>query len=99
MCTASPSRSTLRSRRCGLRTDAARRFKKVANATVVVWKMLLVAERKFRHVDSAELLPVVAAGHQYHDGVPVSGGQRHDADACLHTVAGTSSGFRRWRTI
>ena len=31
-----------------LRTDAAKRFKKVANATAVVWKMLLLAERKFR---------------------------------------------------
>ena len=27
-----------------LRTDAAKRFKKVANATAVIWKMLLVAE-------------------------------------------------------
>ena len=31
-----------------LRTDAAKRVKKVANATAVVWKMLLLAERKFR---------------------------------------------------
>ena len=31
-----------------LRTDAAKRFKEVANATAVAWKMLLVAERKFR---------------------------------------------------
>ena len=27
-----------------LRADAAKRFKKVANATVVIWKMLLIAE-------------------------------------------------------
>jgi len=27
-----------------LRTDAAKRFKKVANATAVIWKMLLIAE-------------------------------------------------------
>jgi len=35
-----------------LRTDAAKRFKKVANATAVVWKMLLVAERKFGRISS-----------------------------------------------
>ena len=33
-----------------LRTDAAKRFKKVANATAVIWKMLLVAETKFEVV-------------------------------------------------
>ena len=27
-----------------LRTDAAKRYKKVENATAVIWKMLLVAE-------------------------------------------------------
>jgi hypothetical protein len=27
-----------------LRTDAAKRFKKVANAIAVIWKMLLIAE-------------------------------------------------------
>ena len=36
-----------------LRTDAAKRFKKVANATAVVWKMLLLAERKFRRINSS----------------------------------------------
>ena len=30
-----------------LRTDAARRFKKVSNAQAVIWKMLLVAEKRF----------------------------------------------------
>ena len=30
-----------------LRTDAARRFKKVANRSGVIWKMLLVAEKRF----------------------------------------------------
>ena len=39
-----------------LRTDAAKRFKKVANATAVIWKMLLVAETKFRKLNAPELL-------------------------------------------
>ena len=64
-----------------LRTDAAKRFKKVANATAVVWKMLLVAERKFRRINSPELLPAVAAGQQYHDGLPIRGGQHQEAAA------------------
>ena len=64
-----------------MRTDAAKRFKKVANATAVVWKMLLVAERKFRRINSPELLPDVAAGQQYHDGLPVREGQHQEADA------------------
>ena len=64
-----------------LRTDAAKRFKKVANATAVVWKMLLLAERKFRRINSPELLPAVAAGQQYHDGLPIKGGQHQEAAA------------------
>jgi transposase-like protein len=35
-----------------LRTDAAKRYKKVENATVVVWKMLMLAERRFRRLDA-----------------------------------------------
>ena len=34
-----------------LRTGAAKRFKKVENATAVIWKTLLVAERAFRRLD------------------------------------------------
>ena len=33
-----------------LRTDAATRFKKVAKATAVIWKMLMVAEQTFRRL-------------------------------------------------
>ena len=54
-----------------LRADAAKRFKNVANATAVVWKMLLVPECKFRRINSPELLPGVAAGQQYHHGLPI----------------------------
>jgi len=35
-----------------LRTDAAKRFKKVENATVLIWKMLMLAERRFRRLDA-----------------------------------------------
>ena len=39
-----------------LRTPAAKRFKKVENATAVIWKTLLVAEKTFRRLDAPELL-------------------------------------------
>ena len=53
-----------------LRTTAAKRFKKVQNATALIWKLLQVAESTFRRLKGAELLPAVYAGAQYKDGVP-----------------------------
>ncbi len=62
-----------------LRTDAAKRFKKVANATAVIWKMLLVAETKFRKLNAPELLQDVQEGAEYRDGVRVDEHQERDA--------------------
>ena len=45
-----------------LRTDAAKRYKKVANATAVTWKMLLIAEQRFRKLDAPEILQEVYLG-------------------------------------
>jgi hypothetical protein len=53
-----------------LRTTAAKRFKKVENATALIWKILQVAESTFRRLKGAELLPAVYAGAQYTDGEP-----------------------------
>jgi putative transposase len=52
-----------------LRTAAAKRFKKVENATAVIWKTLLVAEKTFRRLDAPELLAEVANGVAYVNGV------------------------------
>ena len=52
-----------------LRTTAAKRFKKVENATALIWKILQVAESTFRRLKGAEFLPAVYAGAQYVDGV------------------------------
>jgi putative transposase len=52
-----------------LRTTAAKRFKKVENATALIWKMLQVAESTFRRLKGAELLPAVYTGAQDVDGV------------------------------
>ena len=51
----------------------------------MVWKMLLVAERKFRRINSPELLPVVAAEQQYHDGLPIRGDQHQRPPRDLFT--------------
>jgi len=51
-----------------LRTTAAKRFKKVANATAVIWRTLLVAEKSFRTLTAPELLVEVAAGATYVNG-------------------------------
>jgi putative transposase len=51
-----------------LRTAAAKRFKKVENATAVIWKTLLVAEQSFRRLNAPELLPEVAEGVAYVNG-------------------------------
>ena len=53
-----------------LRTTAAKRFKRVENATALIWKLLQVAESTFRRLKGAELLPAVYAGTQYVNGVP-----------------------------
>jgi putative transposase len=54
-----------------LRTDAAKRFKKVENATALMWKVLRVAEKSFRKLDGAAHLRDVLAGRTYVDGVIV----------------------------
>jgi transposase-like protein len=51
-----------------LRTTAAKRYKKVANATAVIWKTLLVAEQSFERLNAAELLTDVADGIEYVNG-------------------------------
>jgi transposase-like protein len=52
-----------------LRTTAAKRYKKVRNATAVIWKTLLVAEKSFRKLNAPELLAEVADGAAYVNGV------------------------------
>ncbi len=52
-----------------LRTDAAKRFKRVDRATAVIWKMLMVAQTRFRRLNAPELLAKVYVGVRYEDGV------------------------------
>lgn len=59
-----------------LRTSAAKRFKKVANATALIWRLLMVAERRFRKLNAPELLGAVARGERCVDGQFVSSTRR-----------------------
>jgi transposase-like protein len=45
-----------------LRTDAAKRYRKVENATAVIWKMLMLAEQRFRRLDTPEKMQLVYLG-------------------------------------
>jgi transposase-like protein len=52
-----------------LRTTAAKRYKRVENATAMIWKLLQVAEKSFRKVNAPELMAKVAAGATYVNGI------------------------------
>ena len=52
-----------------LRTDAARRYKKVANAEALIWKILMIAQKKFRRLNSPDLLEAVHHGQPFVDGI------------------------------
>ncbi len=54
-----------------LRTDAARRFKKVECAEAMVWKLLTVAEKSWRKLNAPKLLKAVYEGQRFKDGVAV----------------------------
>jgi putative transposase len=55
-----------------LRTAAAKRFKKVPNATAVIWKMMMLAERRFRKLDAPERMKQVFLGVQFDNGIEVT---------------------------
>jgi transposase-like protein len=57
-----------------LRTNAVRRYKKVQNATAMIWKLLLVAEKRFRTLKCSEKLEEVYDGRQYKDGIAIETG-------------------------
>jgi transposase-like protein len=50
-----------------LRTDAAKRYRKIENATAVIWKMLMLAEQRFRRLDAPEKIKLVYLGIDLHE--------------------------------
>jgi hypothetical protein len=65
------TRSSRPARRGGCEPPRRSGTRKVPNATAVIWETLLIAERTFRRLDAPELLPEVAEGVVYVDGVRV----------------------------
>jgi transposase-like protein len=51
-----------------LRTNAAKRFKRVDNATAAIWKMLMVGQQRFKPLVRPELLPLVLRRVPCRDG-------------------------------
>jgi alanyl-tRNA synthetase len=72
-----------------LRRAAAKRFKKVENATAVIWKTLPIAEETFRRLDAPELLADLVSGGVYINGVRVV--NRGDKRMRLATLARASA--------
>ena len=54
-----------------LRTDAAKRYKRVDRATAVIWKMLMIAEKRFRRLKAPRLMRNVYLGTLYMDGMAI----------------------------
>jgi len=62
-----------------LRTSAAKRFKRVEHATALIWKLLGVAEKRFRKLRAPHQMKDVFEGRKFEDGKPVSTNQRKEA--------------------
>jgi len=62
-----------------LRTGPAKRFKRVDHAVALIWKLLTVAEKRFRKLDAPHQLKDVLEGRKFVDGKPVSDHQRKEA--------------------
>jgi hypothetical protein len=58
-----------------LRTNASRQYKHVEGAKEIIWKMLRVAEQSWRKRNAPELLPLVAVGVTFKNGVRTSPGR------------------------
>lgn len=57
--------------RVRLRTDASRRYKRIESATALVWKTLMIAEKRFRKLNEPEELQKVYSGALYADGIRI----------------------------
>ena len=81
-----------------LRTDAAKRFKKVENAQALIWKMLLVAEKRFRRLKAPGLMKDVYQGAEYVNGVLVKSPGGESRLMFLHTYWMQVVGAHLWTT-
>ena len=54
-----------------LRADAAKRYKRVDRAKVVIWKMLMITRQRFRRLKTPWLLEDIYLGTRYVDGIAI----------------------------
>jgi transposase-like protein len=59
-----------------LRTNAAKRFKRVENATALIWKTMMIAEQRFRKLDMPELLQDVHRHACFVNGLKIARSHR-----------------------
>lgn len=62
-----------------LRIPAAKRFRRVEHAIALIWKLLGVAEKRFRKLRAPHQMKDVFEGRKFEDGKPVSTNQRKEA--------------------
>ena len=74
-----------------LRTDAAKRYKRVDRAIAVIWKMLMVAEQRFRRLKAPELIEDVYLGAQYADESPLNQRLRRSPPDVVYTPIDVTS--------
>jgi transposase-like protein len=70
-----------------LRTDASRRYKRVEGAKAIIWKVLRVAEQTWRKLNAPNLLPSVAAGAVFKDGLRNEAEAEHNEESQAQAVA------------
>jgi len=80
-----------------LRTEASRRFKKVKNAEVMIWKLLTVAEKTWRKLNAPGLLKEVYAGQPFKGGAAVKSKSRGKPPDRIYTPIDGGSGLHRDR--
>ena len=74
-----------------LRTDAAKRYKRVDRAIAVIWKMLMLAEQRFRRLKAPELIEDVYLGAQYADGIAIESTAEKVAACVVYTPIDVTS--------
>jgi transposase-like protein len=58
--------------RVRLRTTASKRYKKTENATAIIWKTLMIAQKQFRKLRAPGLMSEVADGAIYINGEKIT---------------------------
>lgn len=73
-----------------LRTDAAKRVKRVNRGTAVTWMMLTIAEKRFQRLNAPGLLEKekVYAGARFEDGIEAGHPRRSPPECFPHPLTG-----------